>query len=283
MDLVILTPALIEAFRAHLCREEKSPYTVEKYVRDTSALMRFAAGRPLSKDTVVSFKAHLIDNSYSPGSINSMLASVNSLLAFLGTPQCRAENLRVQKQAYRSEKENLSKEEYLRLQRAAKEKPRLGLILETLCETGIRISELSYFTVESLRKKKIEVRCKGKIRTIIVPGELCRKLLRYAGARGITDGAVFCTRSGKPVNRSNIWSEMKKLCEKAGVEKTKVFPHNLRKLFARMFYSMSRDIAQLADILGHSSINTTRIYIMVTEQEVRSRVERLARQFHRGK
>lgn len=281
MHSIILTPHFIEAFRTHLRQQEKSPYTIEKYVRDALSLMRFAKDRPLSKDIIISFKSHLTNQSYTPNSINSMLASINSLLTFLEIPQYKVENLRVQRQTYRSEKENLSKAEFLRLKKAAKEKTRLSLILDTLCETGIRISELQYFTVESLQEKKIEVRCKGKIRTIIVPGDLCKKLLRYAKARGIHNGAVFCTRSGKAMNRSNIWTEMKKLCEKANVEKSKVFPHNLRKLFARTFYVMSKDIAQLADILGHSSINTTRIYIMVTEQEVRNKVEKLARQFYR--
>ena len=277
MNTVILTPALLKPFTAHLRREEKSPITVEKYVRDVRAFMTFAGGRTLSKELVMAHKAKLLASGYANGSVNSMLASVNSFLKFIERPDCRVANVRVQKCLYCPEEKNLDKAEYMRLRAAAKGKPRLYLILETLFSTGIRISELKYFTVEALQQKTINVSCKNKTRTIIVPKELRKRLLDYAGKNGVSSGVIFRTRNNNPVNRSNVWAEMKKLCEKAKVCKSKVFPHNFRKLFARLLYELSKDIAQLADLLGHSSINTTRIYIMTTEDEVRCKVEKLSR------
>lgn len=184
-------------------------------------------------------------------------------------------NIRIQRQIYCPEEKELTKAEYLRLLKASKKNEQLNLVLQTICGTGIRVSELRYFTVEAIKYGEVAVDCKNKTRTILVPGKLKNILLNYAKRRGITSGSIFITRTGKPLNRSNIWSAMKKLCEVAEVKASKVFPHNLRKLFARTFYSIEKDIAKLADILGHSSINTTRIYIMATGYEHRQKIERL--------
>ena len=181
----------------------------------------------------------------------------------------------MQRQTYCAEDKELTKAEYLRLLQVSKKNEQLNLVIQTICGTGIRVSELQYFTVEAVRYGEVTVDCKNKTRTILVPGKLKNLLLNYAKRHSITTGAIFITRSGKTLNRSNIWAAMKKLCEAAGVKATKVFPHNLRKLFARTFYGIEKDIAKLADILGHSSINTTRIYIMTTGFEHRRKIERL--------
>ena len=221
------------------------------------------------------YKRRLVEQRYAVRSINSMLGSVNSLLLFLGRPECRVKAIRQQRETYCAEEKELTKNEYMRLLEAARKKPRLRLIMETVCGTGIRISELSYFTVEAARRGEVTVSCKAKTRRILLPKKLQRLLLDYAGKRGIRSGGIFVTRGGKPLNRSNIWAEMKSLCQAAGVKPSKVFPHNLRKLFARTFYGLEKDIAKLADILGHSSIDTTRIYIISTGIEHRRKIERL--------
>ena len=204
-----------------------------------------------------------------------MLASLNSLFNFLGWQDCKVRNIRQQRQTYCAEDKELTKDEYMRLLKAAENQPQLCLIMKTICGTGIRVSELQYFTVEAVRRGEVTIRCKGKTRTVLLPNQLKKLLLQWARENKISEGAIFITRNGKPVNRSNIWAQMKKLCEKAGVKHTKVFPHNLRKLFARTFYGIEKDIAKLADILGHSSIDTTRIYIMTTGTEHRRKIERL--------
>lgn len=265
----------IRRFEYYLCREEKSDATQEKYLRDVRAFWLYAGGTDITKDLVITWKKHLIEHGYAVRSINSMLASVNSLLDFLGLPACKVKSIRMQHQTYCTEDKELTKAEYLRLLAAAKENEQLNLVIQTICGTGIRVSELRYFTVEAIRHGQVTVDCKNKTRTILVPGKLKNILLNYAKRKGISAGAIFVTRTGKPLNRSNIWSAMKKLCEAAGVKPSKVFPHNLRKLFARTFYGLEKDIAKLADILGHSSINTTRIYIMTTGTEHRRKIERL--------
>ena len=265
----------IKDFAAHLYREEKSAATQEKYMRDVQAFSAFSATNEITKELVVAWKKQLVGSGYAVRSVNSMLSSVNSLLDFLGLSHCKVKSIRTQRQTYCTEDQELTKAEYLRLLAASKKNEQLNLLLQTICATGIRVSELRYFTVEAVRCGEITVACKSKTRTILVPGKLKNILLNYAKRQGITTGAVFITRTGKPLNRSNIWSAMKKLCAAAGVKPGKVFPHNLRKLFARTFYALEKDIAKLADILGHSSINTTRIYIMSTGSEHRRRIERL--------
>ena len=270
-----LSSEQIKEFTNYLCREEKSAATQEKYLRDVQAFCVYADGNEITKEMVVAWKKHLVEGGYAVRSINSMLASVNSLLDFLGLSNCKVKNIRTQRQTYCTEDKELTKAEYLRLLAASKKNEQLNLVLQTICGTGIRVSELRYFTVEAINYGEVTVDCKSKTRTILVPGKLKNILLNYAKKRGIITGAIFITRNGKPLNRSNIWSAMKKLCETAGVKPGKVFPHNLRKLFARTFYGIEKDIAKLADILGHSSINTTRIYIMTTGNEHRRKIERL--------
>lgn len=265
----------IERYAKRLNQEEKSSATQEKYLRDVQAFCIYTAGREVNKELVAAWKRSLVSHGYAVRSINSMLASVNSLLDFLGLSNCKVKNIRTQRQTYCTEDKELTKAEYLRLLAASKKNEQLHLVLQTICGTGIRVSELRYFTVEAIRYGEVTVDCKNKTRTILVPGKLKNILLNYAKRQGITAGAIFVTRTGKSLNRSNIWAAMKKLCKIAGVKASKVFPHNLRKLFARTFYSIEKDIAKLADILGHSSINTTRIYIMTTGVEHRRKIERL--------
>jgi len=270
-----LSPSHLADFREYLLRQEKSPATLEKYLRDAGAFAVFASGKPITKEMTIAYKQQLAERGYAVRSINSMLAGLNSLLTFLGWEDCRVKLLRCQKQTYCREERQLTKGEYLRLLEASRKQEQLNLILQTICATGIRISELKYFTVEAVRSGEVSVRCKSKTRRILVPGKLKRLLLDYARGRRIHSGGIFLSRLGNPLDRSNIWASMKKLCAAAGVNPAKVFPHNLRKLFARTFYQLDRDIAKLADILGHGSIETTRIYIMTTGTEHRRKLERL--------
>ena len=274
MEDRILTEEKIDAFQKHLIRGEKSMITIEKYLHDVRMFKIFAEGNSIKKDLVLAYKQSLIEQ-YAVRSVNSKLASLGSLFSFLGWEDCRVKSLKLQQRIYASEKKELTKTEYLRLINASATNPRLCLIIETLCSTGIRVSELQYFTVEAVSAGTVTVSSKSKTRNILVPGKLRKLLLNYAKRRGITNGIIFRTRSGRPLNRSNIWAEMKRLCAAARVHAEKIFPHNLRKLFARTFYSIEKDIAKLADILGHSSINTTRIYIMTTYFEHRRKIERL--------
>lgn len=275
MDERILTENQVQAFQTKLYQEEKSRATVEKYLRDVRAFLVFIGAAPMSKERMMDYKRLLVEQGYRAGSINSMLASLNSLLDMLGWQDCKVKSIRTQKPVYCAEEKELTKAEYLRLLEAAKDQPRLRLVMETICGTGIRVSELKYFTVEAVQRGEITVTCKSKTRTILIPGKLKKLLLEHAKRNGLRSGAIFVTRSGRPLNRSNIWAQMKRLCQRAGVTASKVFPHNLRKLFARTFYGIEKDIAKLADILGHSSINTTRIYIMSTGTEHRRKIERL--------
>lgn len=273
----ILTEEMAKAFEKYLRREEKSENTVKKYLRDVRAFAAYLNGAEVTKETVITFKSKLLGESYSVRSINSMLASLNSLFAFLGWTDCRVKSIKLQRQIYCPEEQELTKAEYIRLVHTAKQKgnERLNLILQTICGTGIRVSELQYITVEAVKNREATVSLKGKTRSVFLVKELRKKLIRYAAKQNIQSGAVFITRTGKPMNRTNIWREMKGLCRQAGVNPKKVFPHNLRHLFARTFYGIEKDIAKLADILGHSSINTTRIYIISTGSEHRRRMEHM--------
>ena len=273
----ILTEEMAKAFGKYLRREEKSENTVKKYLRDVRAFAAYLNGAEVTKETVITFKSKLLGESYSVRSINSMLASLNSLFSFLGWEDCRVKSVKLQRQIYCPEEKELTKAEYMRLVDTAKQKgnERLNLILQTICGTGIRVSELQYITVEAVKNGEATVSLKGKTRSVFLVKELRKKLIRYAAKQNIQSGAVFITRTGKPISRTNIWREMKKLCKEAGVEPQKVFPHNLRHLFARVFYGIEKDIAKLADILGHSSINTTRIYIISTGSEHRKRMEHM--------
>lgn len=269
-----ITDLLIKSFQDELISQEKSAATVEKYCRDVKLFSSFLTGNEVSKDRVVDFKHFLLQGKYAVASVNSMLASVNSFLAYMGWTDSKVKSIRCQKKIYCAEEKELTKAEYFSLLNAAESK-QTKLLLQTICSTGIRVSELRFFTVEALRQGEIIVDCKNKTRNILVPGKLRKQLLNYAKERGVKAGAVFLGKTGKPLDRSRIWAIMKSLCKKAGVLESKVFPHNLRKLFARTFYSIEKDIAKLADILGHSSINTTRIYIISTGREHRRKIEQL--------
>ena len=273
----ILTPKQIEAFIAHLTRDEKSQTTIEKYLRDIRAFASYINNGRITKETVIAYKTKLLSENYAPRSINSMLASMNSLFTFLDWTDLKVKSIKVQQQIYCSEERELTKEEYIRLVNTARQKgnERLNLLLQTICGTGIRVSELPYITVEAIQCGEAVVSLKGKTRSVFIVRELQKKLLGYAKSQKISTGAIFVTRNGKPMSRTNIWREMKSLCLQAGVNPQKVFPHNLRHLFARTFYGIEKDIAKLADILGHSSINTTRIYIMATGNEHRQRMENM--------
>ena len=271
-----ITAKAIAEFKEHLILEERSEITIEKYIRDVKAFAAYTLNGTITKETVIAYKKHLQEN-YAVRSVNSMLASINSLFAFLGWHDLKVKSLKLQQQVFCPEEKELTKAEYTRLCRTAERKhnERLNLILQTICGTGIRVGELQYITVEAVKQGEAVVNCKAKTRSVFIVKELKQKLLRYAAEQGIKSGMIFVTRTGKPISRTNIWREMKALCEEANVNPQKVFPHNLRHLFARVFYGIEKDIAKLADILGHSSINTTRIYIVSTGTEHRRRMENM--------
>ena len=267
----------IVSFGQHLREDERSEATVEKYLREVRLFAAFLNDSEVTKAGVAAWKAHLLDENYNPATVNGKLSALDRFLAFAGWEDCRVKHLRLQRRLFRESNKELTKQEYERLLAAAEEsgKERLSLLMETICATGIRVSEVRYLTVEAAQAGKAEISLKGKIRTILMPGKLCRKLIKYARKNKIASGEVFLTRSGRPLSRKQIWAEMKALCEKAGVEPGKVFPHNLRHLFARTFYKVCRDVARLADVLGHSSIETTRIYLISTGVEHARTLERM--------
>ena len=229
MEDKVITSEKIHSFSEYLIHEEKSVATQEKYLRDIRRFINYAGSRSLTKELVLAWKKNLIEQGYAIRSINSMLASINSLIAYMGWDNCKVKSIRLQRQIYSTEEKELSKEEYRKLLDASKKNERLNLLIQTICGTGIRVSELQYFTVEAVQHSEVIVNCKNKIRTIILPNKLQKLLLRFAKQKGITAGPIFVTRSGKPLNRSNIWSAMKKLCISAGVKPSKVFPHNLHR------------------------------------------------------
>ena len=271
-----ITEQLISEWVTYLVSEEKSENTIEKYKRDARAFMSYLQGNLVTKDQVLAYKTYLIQN-YAPRSVNSMLISLNRLFSFLDWDDMRVKTLKLQRQTYCPEEKELTKNEYERLVLTARRNgnERLELILQTICGTGIRVGELQFITVEAARKGEAVVSLKGKTREVFIVKKLRKKLMDYARRNGIEEGPVFVTRSGKPICRTNIWREMKALCAQAAVSPEKVFPHNLRHLFARIFYRINKDIAKLADILGHASIETTRIYIVSTGAEHRRFLERM--------
>ena len=277
MEKHILTNDQFSLFQQHLKLEEREQSTVEKYLRDLQLFAAWLAGRTVTAENVADWKNYLRTEGYKPETINSKVSALNKFFAFMQWPECRTKYLKIQRKLFRSTKKELTKEEYLRLLEAASDegKDRLALLIETICATGIRVSEVKYITMEAVWAGCADVALKGKIRTILLPKKLCRKLQKYAKKQKITSGEIFLTRSGKGISRRQIWAEMKALCKKAGVAPSKVFPHNLRHLFARTFYRVCRDVAKLADVLGHSSIETTRIYLISTGIEHTRQLERL--------
>ena len=265
----IITSALVVAFGHHLAHEEKCPGTVEKYLRDVRALAHYLHGQPVTKEQAVAWRDGLLAHGYAPATINSMTAAINQFFCFTGWTDCRIKALRIQRRLFRQPQREMTKDDYLRLVSCARAngQERLALVMETICATGIRVSEIKYITLEAVQAGQAEICLQGKLRTILLPSKLCRKLKQYAKKQKTAFGEIFLTKSGKSLSRRQIWAEMKRLCRQADVIASKVFPHNLRHLFARTFYHICRDIVKLADVLGHASIETTRIYLISTGAE----------------
>ena len=272
-----LTQQQIRAYAHYLQMEEKSGATMEKYLRDIQAFACWLDGRDISKELTSEWKGHLISQDYAPTTVNAMLSALNSLLEFLALQECRVKFLKIQRRLFRDAGRELTRPEYEHLLETAKERgqDRLVLLMEAICATGIRVSEVRYITVEAAQRGRAEISLKGKIRTILLPRKLCRKLLKYAKKNKTVSGEIFLTRNGTSLSRRQIWAELKHLCKYAGVEPSKVFPHNLRHLFATIFYKACKDIVRLADVLGHSSIETTRIYLVTSGTEHIRQLERL--------
>ena len=270
----VVEPNIIENYKKYLIEEEKSKATIDKYIRDIVSFCEWINGRIIEKKIILEYKEMLV-SSYAPRSVNSILSSLNSLFEYLGWYDCKVKALKIQKQIFADTDKELTKAEYMRLLQVAKNNKRLYYLMQTICSTGLRVSELQHITVEAVSAGQANIHCKGKMRTVILPKQLCKILKQYIKEYNIKNGAVFITKTGKPLDRSNIWSDMKKLCDSAGVARNKVFPHNLRHLFARTFYSLQKDIVRLADILGHSNVNTTRIYTMESGDMHRRQIEQM--------
>lgn len=271
-----ITTEIIESYRDYLISEEKSEATMDKYLRDVREFANWLGEREFDKTDVLAYKTNLTER-YAPASVNTILSSLNSFFAFNEWYELKVKTLKIQKQIFASDEKELTKAEYERLLKAAKSKKneRLYLLMQTICATGIRVSELRHITVEAVMRGRAEINCKGKRRTVFIPSQLCQILKGYIREQKILSGSIFVSKNGNPLNRSNIWTDMKKLCKSAGVSEKKVFPHNLRHLFARTYYSLQKDIVRLADILGHTSVNTTRIYTMESGEVHRKQIQKL--------
>lgn len=272
----VITPKLISVYADYLREQEKSLSTVQKYVHDLGVLCEYLAGAELTKTALIAWKERLTET-YAAASVNAMLAAMNGLLTYCGWVELKVKPLKIQRSMFCSAEKELTRDEYARLVRAAEreENERLSLVIQTICATGIRVSELKFITMEAVRSGKAEINNKGKRRTIFLNDKLRRLLQKYLQKQKKTVGAVFVTKTGKPLDRSNIWRDMKALCKSAGVDAGKVFPHNLRHLFARTYYSLEKDLSRLADILGHSNVNTTRIYTVESGTVHAKQLERM--------
>ena len=276
MDAFCICQEQIVGYQAKLCEQERERSTIEKYGCCVTAFVNWLDGRPLTKEDAVAWKEEL-KSRCAPATVNAALAALNGFFRFIGRNDCRLKFLKVQRRVFRDQTRELTQQEFRRLVEAAAAhgKTRLALLLETIGGTGIRVGEVRYITVEAAQTGRAEIALKGKIRTILLPSKLCRKLLKYAKKQGIGSGAIFRTRTGRLLTRRQIWAEMKSICKAAGVDSSKVFPHNLRHMFAVVFYRACRDVVKLADVLGHSSIDTTRIYLMTSEKEHQRQLDRL--------
>lgn len=277
MEEYKLTAERIAAYDCWLRQEERAPATIEKYLRSVRAFAAWLDGGAVTKEAVTGWKERLLEEHRSPSTVNAALSALNGLFRFLGWEGCRVRFLKVQRRLFRDPARELARSDYDRLIATARDlgRERLALLMETICATGIRVSEVRYITLEAVQRGRAEIHLKGKIRTILIPGKLARKLLKYARKEKIVSGEIFLTGNGKRLSRRQIWAEMKRLCKYAGVEQSKVFPHNLRHLFATAYYRAYKDIAKLADVLGHSSIETTRIYLLSSGAEHQRQLERL--------
>lgn len=276
MKELVVTKAAVTTYLQFLKIQEKSKGTLEKYQRELLDLAKYLAGKKVTREDLVVWKEEL-EKRYSPAGVNGRLVAANGFFSFFGRYDLRLKLLKIQKEIFMREEKELTRAEYGRLVRTAerKGKERLSLLIQTICATGIRVSELEFITVEAVKRGRAEVNCKGKRRVIFLPARLQKKLKAYVAKKGISEGVIFAAKSGRPLHRGNIWAEMKKLCKDAEVSPEKVFPHNLRHLFVRIFYSLDKDIAKLADMLGHSNIETTRIYIMESGRIHRQKLERM--------
>ena len=277
MEHRTIQDAQIIAFEQFLRSEERVSGTIDKYLRDVRSFAARLGERPLDKEACAAWKEGLQAEKLCPETVNSKLSALNKFLKFIHREDCCVKYLRIQHRLFRRTDRDLTKADYTHLLETANNmgRTRLALLMETICATGIRVSEVKYITAEAVETGRTEISLKGKIRTILIPGKLCRKLQKYARKQKIVSGEIFLTRNGKGLSRRQIWAEMKSLCEKAGVAETKVFPHNLRHLFAQAFYRVCHDVVKLADVLGHSSIETTRIYLISTGSEHVRQLDRL--------
>ena len=272
----IISNNKIKEFKIYLTECERSSATIEKYIRDITAFAYWADGAAITKELVVEYKSH-ISKKYAVASVNSMLSSINSYFDYFNQSQLKVKTIKMQRKIFANEHRELTKQEYEKLLNTAKAKGqnRLYMIMQTICSLGLRVSELQYITVAAVRQGYANIDCKGKMRTVIMPRQICKMLMQYIKKNNIQSGSIFVTKNGKPIDRSNIWTAMKALCKAAGVSEKKVFPHNLRHLFARTYYKLRKDIVRLADILGHSSINTTRIYTMESGETHRQTMQKM--------
>ena len=271
-----ITNEIVIKFENYLYEEERSGNTIEKYMRDIRFFREWLQGRSIDKTHVIKYKKELCKR-YAVKSVNSMLSSINAFFVFMGWYDLKVKTLKIQRRIFADKSKELSKAEYERLLAAAKYKKneRLYYLMQTIASTGLRVSEIKYVTCEAVSQGQAVINCKGKIRQIFLPKKLCQMLMGYIKSRSIKSGSVFITRSGRPLDRCAIWKMLKDLCESAGVSKDKVFPHNFRHLFARTFYSLQKDIVRLADILGHSSVETTRLYTIESGTEHIKQLQRL--------
>lgn len=269
MNYSAITEKDILNFESFLKSEEREKATIEKYLREVRSFGEWMGERTVTKEAVIEWKECLQKKGNAPSTVNAKLSALNGFFTYMGWEQCRVKFLRIQRQMFRTQSKELTREEYERLLDAARRegKERLALLMETICATGIRVSELAYITAEAVQQSRAEIELKGKIRVILIPKKLCQKLLKYMKEQEITSGEIFLTKGGKGLSRRQIWREMKELCKKTDVESSKVFPHNLRHLFATSFYKICKDIVKLADVLGHSSVETTRIYLLTAGEE----------------
>jgi len=271
-----ITNNLIFNFKEYLIEEEKSENTIDKYIRDITFFAEWLCGGEVTKILALEYKKELL-NKYAPASVNSVISSLNSFFSFMNWYDIRIKVLKIQRKIFSDKDREMTKTEYERLLTAAKNKnnKRLYYLIQTIASTGVRVSELRYITTSAVHSGQAVINCKGKIRIVILPKELCRMLKEYIRVNNIKKGSVFVSRNGEPLDRSHIWKMLKALCEIAGVSKEKVFPHNFRHLFARTYYNLQKDIVRLADILGHSSVNTTRIYTIESGEIHRRQIQKL--------
>ena len=277
-DTIIVNKENIEKiknFKNDLIKREKERATAEKYARDVRLFAEYLSGRKMTKELSVEYKNRL-KATRAPASVNAAVAGLNSFFAFCGRHDLKLKSLKFSRSSFADKEREMTAAEYNRLLSAAKEKSeRLYLLMQTACSCGLRVSEIRFITCESLMIRSATVALKGRVRTVLLPGKLCKMLIKYAKKNKIKSGPVFITRTGRPLDRFYIWRSMKALCKKANVSEKKVFPHNLRHLFARTYYKVHKDLLRLSELLGHVSMNTTRIYTAESSDIHRTRIEML--------